>query len=285
MRFATLAEENGTTAALIDADGSRFVPIPGYADLGALLRDGSSGRDAAAAASAEEMQPLDRARLRRPILEPSAIFCVGLNYRSHILEMNRELPTDPTLFAKFARSLTDPFATIELPLHSDKVDYEGELCVVIGEGGRDIAAADAWGHVAGLTVLNDVTMRDFQKRTIEWLAGKIWQASTPVGPWVVTPDELGEIGSLELSLSVNGEERQRSDLGDLVFDVPALIADISKIVELEPGDLIATGTPGGVGAAEGKFLADGDVVEVAIDGIGKIRNEFSGADRQSGPRP
>ena len=276
MRLATVAQEVGTSAAVVDADGTRFAPIRGYADLGALLRAGSAGRAAAAAAATGPMEALDHERLRRPVLAPGAIVCVGLNYRSHILEMGRELPTDPTLFAKFARALTDPFAEIELPRHTRKVDYEGELAVVIGEGGRDIAAADAWRHVAGLTVLNDVTMRDFQKRTVEWLAGKTWQASTPVGPWVVTPDELGELGPLELSLSVNGEERQRSDLGDLVFDVPALIADISKIIELEPGDLIATGTPGGVGVAQDKFIADGDVVEVAIDGIGKISNRFVG---------
>lgn len=133
----------------------------------------------------------------------------------------------------------------------------------------------AWDHVGGLTVLNDVTMRDFQRRTIQRFAGKTFSASTPVGPWVVTPDELGDLTDRELSVTVNGEQRQRAPLGDLVFDVPALVADLSAIVELQPGDIIATGTPGGVGEASKRFLAAGDVVEVTIDGIGTIRSTFT----------
>jgi acylpyruvate hydrolase len=125
-----------------------------------------------------------------------------------------------------------------------------------------------------LTILNDVTARDYQRRTIQWFAGKTFQRSTPVGPWIVTPDELGDLSELGLRLTVNGEERQRAKLGDLVFDVSALVADLSRIVELEPGDMIATGTPGGVGEPQGKFLHPGDEVEVSIDGIGAIRNTF-----------
>jgi acylpyruvate hydrolase len=170
--------------------------------------------------------------------------------------------------------LTDPYAEIELPAISEQIDYEAELAIVIGTGGRDIPVGDAWDHVAGLTVLNDVTARDYQRRTIQWFAGKTLQASTPMGPWIVTPDEVGDLASRELSLTVNGEERQRSPLGDLVFDVPTLVADLSTIVTLEPGDVIATGTPGGVGEPKGAFLRDGDVVEVTIDGIGAIRNTF-----------
>src|SRR5690606_27348795 len=124
-----------------------------------------------------------------------------------------------------------------LPAVSDRVDYEAELAVVIGTGGRDIPVERAWEHVGGLTVLNDVTMRDFQRRTIQWFAGKTFQASTPMGPWIVTPDELGDIGGLELALTVNGAERQRARLDDLVFDVPTLVSDLSTIVELEPGDV------------------------------------------------
>jgi acylpyruvate hydrolase len=141
-------------------------------------------------------------------------------------------------------------------------------------GGRHIAREHAWRHVGGLTVLNDTTARDFQWRTTQWFAGKSFQASTPIGPWIVTPDELGELSRRELVLSVNGGERQRAWLGELVFDVPALIADLSGIVELEPGDVIATGTPGGVGEPQGLFVGDGDVIEVCIDGIGSLRNVF-----------
>jgi acylpyruvate hydrolase len=279
MRLGTLQTDWGTQAVVLREDGA--VPAGEYADVGALLRDGAAGTEAArsALAAGDGARAYAETDLRRPVLAPGAIVCVGLNYRTHILEMGRDLPTDPTLFAKLPRALTDPFADVELPAHSQKVDYEAELAVVIGAAGRDVPAERAWEHVAGLTVLNDVTVRDFQRRTLQWFAGKTWQSSTPMGPWIVTPDELGpdELDACELRLTVNGEERQRSPLGDLVFDVPALVADLSRIVELEPGDVIATGTPGGVGVAQDRFLGDGDVVEVSIDRIGAIRTTFRGA--------
>jgi len=274
MRLGTIATGAATRAVVVE--GESVVEVEGFRDVGELLRAGPAGMEAARRALAEgEASALDRARLVRPVLAPAAIFCVGLNYRTHILEMKRELPAFPTLFAKLPRALTDPYAEIRLPAASEQVDYEAELAVVIGTGGRDVAAEDAWDHVAGLTVLNDVTARDFQRRTLQWFAGKTFQASTPMGPWIVTPDEVGDLSRREIVLTVNGEERQRSNLGDLVFDVPSLVADISRIVELEPGDVIATGTPGGVGEASGRFLQAGDVVEVSIDGIGTIANTFT----------
>jgi acylpyruvate hydrolase len=273
MRLATLNRDGVPHAVVIVDD--RAVPIDGYRDVGELLRAGAAGREAAQTAATDgEPHPFEDGDLLRPVLHPGAVVCVGLNYRTHILEMGRELPTVPTLFAKLDRALTNPYADVELPRPSDKVDYEGELAVIIGTGGRDIAAEDALAHVAGVTVLNDITARDYQRRTIQWFAGKTFQRSTPVGPWMVTLDEVGALEERELRCSVNGEERQRASLGDLVFDVPSLVADISMIVELEPGDLIATGTPGGVGEPQGRFLADGDVVEVSIDGIGTLRNTF-----------
>jgi acylpyruvate hydrolase len=192
--------------------------------------------------------------------------------------MGRELPSAPTLFSKLPRSLTDPYAVIELPSGSEQVDYEGELGVVIGGGGRHLSVDRAWEAVAGLTVVNDVTARDFQRRSPQWFAGKTFQSSTPVGPAVVTTDEFPDgIADLELRVTLNGELRQQALLGDLVFDVPTLVADISRIVELRPGDVIATGTPGGViaGSETPVFIAPGDVVEVTIDRIGTLRNEFS----------
>jgi acylpyruvate hydrolase len=273
MRLGTIQQDWGTQAVVVRDDGA--VPIEGYADVGALLRDERDGRTAAERAQREgTAEPLDPARLRRPVLAPGAVVCVGLNYRNHILEMGRELPEHPTLFSKLPRALTDPFAEVELPAGSEQADYEAELAVVIGRGGRRIARDDAWAHVAGLTVLNDMTARDLQWRTTQWFAGKTFQASTPMGPWIVTPDELGDLARREIALTVNGEERQRAPLGDLVFDVPALIADLSRVVELAPGDVIATGTPGGVGEPQGLFVVDGDVIEVSIDGIGAIRNRF-----------
>jgi acylpyruvate hydrolase len=273
MRLATLRLPGGTNAAVVHDDLA--IGLPAYEDVGALLRDEGRGLEAAReAAASEQGRPYEKADILRPVLSPGATVCVGLNYRTHILEMGRELPTSPTLFSKLARAMTDPYADVAMPAASEKVDYEAELAVVIGRRGRRISPDDAWDHVAGLTVLNDVTARDFQKRTIQWFAGKTFQESTPWGPWIVTPDEVGPLEELELRLDVNGEERQRAKLGDLVFDVPSLVADLSQIVELAPGDLIATGTPGGVGHAQDKLLTEGDVVTVAIDRVGEIVNRF-----------
>jgi len=273
MKLGTISTAAGTRAVIIEAD--QFAPIDGYADIGTVLRDGRRGREAIDQATTRGVhEPLDHRALLRPVLAPSAVVCVGLNYRTHIREMGRALPEAPTLFSKLARALSDPYADIELPAVSECVDYEGELAVVIGTAGRDVHVEDAWRHVAGLTVLNDVTARDFQRRTVQWFAGKTFQSSTPVGPWIVTPDELPELSASDIVVTVNGEERQRSTLGDLVFDVPTLVSDLSRIVALEPGDIIATGTPGGVGEPDGRFLRSGDVVSVTIVGIGSIQNTF-----------
>jgi acylpyruvate hydrolase len=280
MRLATVrSADGGTRAVVVDSDELAPVAGPdgGYADVGALLTAGDAGREHAAAALADgAREPLERARLARPVLAPGAIVCVGLNYRSHIREMGRDLPEHPTLFAKLARSLVDPFADVALPRASRQLDYEGELAIVIGAPARDVPSERAWEVVGGLTVLNDVTARDYQWRTRQWFAGKTFEASSPLGPWVVTPDELPELDAQELRVTVNGELRQQASLGDLLFGVEELVADISRIVTLQPGDVIATGTPGGVGHAQepSAYLAPGDVVEVEIDGVGALRTRF-----------
>lgn len=275
MRLGTLRTAESTTAVLIDGEYALPIEDDGtpLADVGALLRSGRVEELVAAAVDRDERRPLDPERLAAPILEPGAVVCVGLNYRTHILEMGRELPATPTYFAKLARALTDPYARIEVPpAGAAAVDYEGELVAVIGTAGRDVEAEDAWDHIAGLTVMNDVSMRDYQRRTLQWFAGKTWEASTPVGPWVVSVGDLGDLDKLVLETRVNDEVRQQASIGDLVHDLPALIADLSKIVTLRPGDLIATGTPGGVGEACDGLLGDGDQVEVEISGIGAVRN-------------
>jgi acylpyruvate hydrolase len=273
MKLATIAY-NGTTNAVVMRDEGA-IPVSDYPDVGALLAAGERGLTAAAEAErCGEPQPLADRRLCGPVLHPGAVFCVGLNYRSHILEMGRELPSSPTLFGKLERSLTDPETDIQLPDASEKVDYEGELVVVIGRAGRDIARDQAAEHIAGYTLMNDVSMRDWQNRTIQWFAGKNFARSTPIGPWLVTADELDL--DRKLTTSVNGAVRQQAPLSDLVFDPASLVADISRMTTLEPGDLIATGTPGGVGHAikPPVYLRHGDVVEVAVPGIGTLRNRF-----------
>lgn len=275
MRLVTLEGPDGPVAA-IEKNGNRYIiknrAGQTYRDVGELLGD-KTWRAQAERAS----EPADRSwRLLRPILEPGATVCVGLNYRKHVLEMGRQLPTVPTLFSKLPRALTDPETTIPLPSQSNMMDYEGELVIVIGEGGRNIPYAEAWDAVAGFTLLNDVTARDFQKRSLQWFAGKSWERSTPVGPALVTADELTNFTEREISTRVNGEERQRSPMSDLIFDVPTLVSDLSQVITLQPGDMIASGTPGGVGDAmkPPSYLQPGDVVEISFDGIGTLRNRF-----------
>lgn len=283
MRLVTAAYD-GATAAGVLANGevalirSPSTGDPMFPDVGALLRAGEEGEGLAHETLAMgQSSPLSERDLLRPVLAPGAVVCVGLNYRRHIEEMGRELPAHPTLFSKLARALTDPFADVIVPDLSRKLDYEGELTVVIGRGGRWISRERAWEAVAGLTVLNDVTMRDLQRRTLQWFSGKSIEASTPVGPAVVTPDEIGSVADLSLRVAVDGEERQAASLAELVFDVPRLVSELSTMFTLEPGDLIATGTPGGVGDAMDppRYLDDGSVVEVEISRIGTVRNRFT----------
>ena len=209
---------------------------------------------------------------------PTKVFCVGLNYTNHIDETGLDRPEHPTLFAKFPQSLTGALDPIEVPEEDHRVDYEGELCIVVGEPGRRIAVEDAPEHIAGYAVANDISMRGFQGRTSEWLQGKVWEASTPVGPWLVTPDEFP--ADARVLTHVNGELRQEDRVADVVFSPAELVSYASQLITLNPGDLILTGTPAGVALArrdaEGRrpWLRPDDVVEVEITGLGRQRNEL-----------
>jgi acylpyruvate hydrolase len=278
MRFVTLQGPEGPVAAVEDSRGRRQIRAASgrpYRDVAELAAD-PAWREAALAAS-EAVDP--GLPLLRPVLEPGAVVCVGLNYKKHIIEMGRQLPEVPTLFTKLPRALTDPGADIALPQASKMVDYEGELCVVIGQGGRNLPRESAMEAVFGLTLCNDTSMRDFQRRSLQFFAGKTWERASPVGPVVVTIDELGGLDGLaarEISTRVNGQERQRAPISELLFDVPTLVSDLSQMVTLRPGDLIATGTPAGVGDAMKPpvYLQPGDVVEISLDGIGTLRSRF-----------
>lgn len=266
MRLATI-RVGGTTAA-VRVDGDAGVET-GFADVGALLRAG--GLDAAATADGAR-HDFGTADLAPVVPTPGKIVCVGLNYRNHILEMGRELPTHPTLFAKYPEALIGPRDAICLPPESDKVDWEGELAVVIGRRVRRASADEAQAAIAGYSVLNDVTMRDYQYRTPQWFQGKTWENSAPFGPVLVTPDELP--ADAEMVTRLDGEELQRTPINDLVFDAVELVQYISTIVTLQPGDVIATGTPGGVGHARkpARYLAAGQTLTTSIDGIGELVN-------------
>jgi acylpyruvate hydrolase len=229
--------------------------------------------EALAAPATGARVPLSSVRLRPVVPAPRKVVCVGLNYRPHVAETARELPDYPVLFTKFARTLCGPYDPLALPPESGQVDWEGEVAVVIGKPGRRVARADALDHVAGYAIANDISMRDYQRKSHQWLQGKGWEASTPLGPWLVSADAV-DPAALRLRTTVNGETMQDASTADLIFDVPTLVATLSELVTLEPGDVILTGTPGGVGMARDpqRFLAPGDVVAVEVDGLGRIES-------------
>ncbi|WP_406462437.1 fumarylacetoacetate hydrolase family protein [Streptomyces sp. NBC_01622] len=270
MRLATIRVASATRAVRVEED--RLVEV-GAPDVGALLARPDWRRAATADGPAHDRAGADLAPL---VPYPRKILCVGLNYRNHILEMGRELPEHPTLFAKFAESLIGPADPILLPPESAAVDWEGELAVVIGTAVRRADEAEAAAAIAGFSVLNDVTMRDWQYRSAQWLQGKTFEASTPFGPHLVTPDELpgGTRPALELTTSVDGETVQRASTADLVFDPVALVRYASTVLTLRPGDVIATGTPGGVGHARApaRYLTAGSRLVTEISHIGRLEN-------------
>jgi 2-keto-4-pentenoate hydratase/2-oxohepta-3-ene-1,7-dioic acid hydratase in catechol pathway len=212
--------------------------------------------------------------LLAPIPRPPKFICVGLNYRDHAAEAKQQIPSVPTIFNKFTNVVIGPGAPVVLPRVSAKPDYEAEFTFVIGRGGRYISAANAMDHVLGYTIVNDVSARDFQSATTQWLMGKTFDTFGPMGPWIVTKDEIADPHELDISLEIAGETLQHSNTRELIFKIPELIEYISQVVTLEPGDVVATGTPAGVGFARRppRWLKPGDEVIVKIEGIGELRN-------------
>lgn len=214
-----------------------------------------------------------------PIPDPDKIICIGLNYRKHAAETGMEPPSHPIVFGKYRNALAAPGATVKLPGNSDKVDYEAEVAFVVGRRAKDVAEADALDYVAGYTLFNDLSARDLQGRAPQWMPGKIFDGAAPCGPALVTPEEAGPADAIEIKLSLNGETMQDSTTGDLIFSIAELIADLSSLMTLEPGDIIATGTPAGVGFSRDPqvLLGAGDLVEVEIDGVGALSNPVAAA--------
>lgn len=267
MRLATVRTAGGTQAVRVDDDGAVGL---GQADLVDLLAL-PDWRERAEAADGDRL-PLAGLDYAALVGRPEKVVCVGLNYREHIREMGRELPPHPTLFAKFSRALVGAYDDVVLPSASEAVDWEAELGVVIGTPVRHADLETARSAIAGVTVVNDVTARDWQNRTGQWLQGKTFEATTPVGPWLLTGDDPAT--PYAISCTVDGETVQQSTTGDLVFDPAALVAYVSTVVTLVPGDLIATGTPGGVGHARTppRYLSDGAVLVTRVEGVGECRN-------------
>ena len=273
MKLTTIRTLNGTRAGVVENDEVVLLP---HADVRAVLEAavGSSVEAVVGSAVRGERMAVESVDFAPVVPRPEKILCVGLNYRSHIEEMGRALPEFPTLFAKYTRSLIGARDPIPLPAESSSVDWEVELTIVIGRTVRRARGSAARDAIAGFTVMNDISMRDWQNRTLQFLGGKTWDSSTPVGPVFVTRDEIGDGFNLGLRTEVDGVVMQESTTSDLLFGPVELVEYISTLVTLEPGDLIATGTPGGVGAGRKPpvFLRPGNVVRTTIDGIGTLEN-------------
>ena len=264
MRLGTIRTASGTSAVRIDGDLAIEI---GASDVGALLAAGD-WRAQAGAADGPQHRIADLSYA--PVVpRPGKIICVGLNYRSHIIEMGRDLPEYPTLFAKYPEALIGAFDPLTLPAESDQVDWEAEMAVVVGRRVRHAAAAAASEAIAGYSIINDVTMRDWQYRTPEWLQGKTFEATTPFGPHLVTPDEIAP--DAKISCLIDGEVVQDSTIADLLFGPVDLVCYISTILPLDPGDVIATGTMGGVGHARTppRYLQSGQTLVARIESIGE----------------
>lgn len=279
MKFVTFERAEARPEAGVFA-GDRVIGLAaaGFSDMISVLGSGADGRaridEFVGNPPGDSSFPLSSVRLLAPAPRPPKLICVGLNYRDHAAEAKLEVPKEPTIFTKFSNIVIGPGAPIVLPKNSRKPDYEAEFMFVIGDGGRHIAAEDWKRHVFGYTVFNDVTARDFQFASTQWVIGKSFDTFAPMGPWIVSADEVADPHSLDISLSIGGEVLQHSNTRELIFKIPELIAYLSSVVTLEPGDVVATGTPSGVGFARKppRWLKPGQEVVVKIEGIGELRN-------------
>jgi 2-keto-4-pentenoate hydratase/2-oxohepta-3-ene-1,7-dioic acid hydratase in catechol pathway len=221
--------------------------------------------------------PVEGVVLLPPVTRPSKLLCIGLNYRAHAEEQGAEPPETPTFFAKFRNSLSAPGATVRLPPWSERVDYEAEVAFVMKHRCKDVPESDAMDHVAGYTLLNDLSARDYQFKTPQWMPGKTFDGAAPCGPALVTPDEAGPHDAIEIELTLNGELMQKSSTADLVHSVPALVAYLSKLMTFEPGDVVSTGTPAGVGSLRDPkvWLRPGDEVVVSSPQLGVLETRLA----------
>ncbi|MFJ2619087.1 fumarylacetoacetate hydrolase family protein [Glutamicibacter sp. NPDC087344] len=275
MKLASIQFKTQRLAAVV-VDGG-YVPLQAQ-NLSEFLRDEqwrNLARQAVVSGSSNFIAA-NEATILNPIPTPTKVICCGLNYSDHILEMGRELPEYPTLFAKFADTLTDPNAQI-FSENSESVDWEAELAVVVGSTLCQATEKDALEAIAGYTVANDISMRDWQRRTLQWFQGKAFDGTTPLGPYLVTPDELDPVAGVEVICRINGEEVQRGNTRTLVFAAASLLSYISSFTTLRAGDVVLTGTPGGVGMGmtPPRFLRSGDVLSTEIPGIGELVNTFT----------
>ena len=279
MRLATIITPNGPRLHVKTDDGgyADIAEATGderHADATMFLRTGQPGMEAAAALRATKgRSDIKETDFGPAVPRPGWVWCLGLNYSEHALEGGRAVPTWPDTFTRSPETVIGPYAELIRPALTAKFDYEGELGIVIGQGGRYIPASKAIDAIAGFTVLNDASARDWQRAGTQWSPGKNFDGTMPIGPEIVTPDEL-EVGDLELTTTLNGQVMQHARTSQMLVDVPSTVEFFSSFTTLRPGDVIATGTPGGVGFARTPpvWLNPGDVIEISIEGIGAIRN-------------
>ncbi|MDB5687840.1 MAG: putative bifunctional enzyme with isomerase/decarboxylase [Rhizorhabdus sp.] len=276
MRLASFKIGNSSTWGVIEGEEAL--------DAGALLKDRYPDLKSVIAADAfAAVRDAAPKASRHPIVDiawlpvipnPDKILCIGLNYETHRKETGRSEVENPTVFGRFANSQTGHLANIIRPKLSTRLDYEGELAIIIGKPGRHIAKADAWSHIAGYACYNEGSVRDFQRHTHQFTPGKNFPETGAFGPWMMTPDELGDVAPLRLQTRINGEVVQDATISQMIFDIPRQIEYCSSFTRLEPGDVIDTGTPGGVGDKRTPplYLKPGDIVEVEIDKLGVLRN-------------
>ena len=278
MRLISFIKNGASGGGILKENGVLPLKDLGYSDAIAFIAAGEPAIAAAeriiGKASSRDLLPLSNVKVVAPVPRPPKIFCIGLNYRDHAIESKMEMPAVPTVFAKYSTAVVGPGAPIVLSSATQKPDYEAELAVVIGKGGNRIAREHWEDHVFGYTILNDVSARDVQLATSQWTLGKSLSSFAPMGPHIVTKDEIPDPHTLDIQLSIGGETLQHSNTSELIFRVPELIEYISKFVTLEPGDIISTGTPAGVGLGRTppRWLRPGEEVHIEIEGIGSLRN-------------
>jgi 2-keto-4-pentenoate hydratase/2-oxohepta-3-ene-1,7-dioic acid hydratase in catechol pathway len=263
MRLVSFDTGEGPRAGVLDGD--RVLPVSGGRTLDELVAGGLP-------AELDTQDAVDRYELLPPLQRPSKLICIGLNYLSHCEEQGAEPPETPTFFAKFPNALAAPGATVKLPDWSQNVDYEAEVAFVVGSQAKDVPEERALDHVAGYTLLNDLSARDYQFKTPQWMPGKTFDGAAPFGPALVTPDEAGPADAIEIELRLNGELMQSGSTADLVHSIPALVAYLSKLMTLEPGDVVSTGTPAGVGSRRDPkvWLKPRDEVEISSPSLGVL---------------
>ena len=279
MRLATIATPDGprlhvrARSGYVDAAGA--TGDPRLSSLQYVLEAGLSAMDALRPLQEAEGRSVSEAEFASAVPAPRRILCLGLNYGEHALEGGREIPTWPDAFVRGADSVLGPYADLVKPALTDRFDYEAELGIVIGAGGRYITAAKALDAIAGFVVVNDASARDWQRAATQWTAGKNFEGSMPIGPEVVTTDEV-DVSDLAISSKLNGQVMQSARTSHMLVDVPSAVEFFSSFTRLAPGDVIATGTPGGVGFARTPpvWMHPGDVIEVTVEGIGTIRNRI-----------